>query len=538
MPRQLRVFLCHASQDKPVVWKLHRYLIQHGVQPWLDQNELLPGQSWQVEIPKAIDNSDVILVCLSKNSINKEGYVQKEIAFALDKALEKPEGTIFIIPVKLEECEVPKRLSSYQWVDYFRADGRKRLLMGLNMRAKSLGEEISSLIMEDSRQRASRTQPAKEDGLEEPKRVPLAQKPPVTPKIKSKGDKPVQAKPFTKILDPSALNPPKEKDNRPQKPGYRWVGIGGIVLLLIVLGSLGLNSLLNKPGGETLTPASQVFTETPKLLTDTKAPVTSTPEPTETVVPTPTLGIGSTMISEKDGMVMVYVPAGEFTMGSDNGDSDEKPIHQVYLDAFWIDQTEVTNAMFAAYLNNTKTSYDDNPWLDTSDENLRIFWDGEKWMVSEGYESHPIILINWLGAGTYCHSMGRILPTEAQWEKSARGVDERMYPWGEMVSCKYSNYLGCIGGTMPVSSYPDGASVYGALDMIGNVWELVSSLYQPYPYGATDGREDLSALSVRAVRGGSYVNSIFQSRSTEREWVGLLDTNKNIGFRCAMDATP
>src|SRR6185503_17267834 len=92
--RPLKVFLCHASADKPAVRKLYRYLKQHGIQPWLDEIELLPGQNWQEEIPKALYSSDVIVVCLSKNSVDKEGYVQKEISFALDKALEKPEGTI------------------------------------------------------------------------------------------------------------------------------------------------------------------------------------------------------------------------------------------------------------------------------------------------------------------------------------------------------------------------------------------------------------------------------------------------------------
>src|SRR4026208_1807428 len=96
--RPLRVFLCHSSGDKPAVRKLHRYLKQRGVQPWLDEVDLLPGQDWRVEIPNALNSSDVIIVCLSKSSVDKEGYVQKEISFALDKALEKPQGTIFIIP--------------------------------------------------------------------------------------------------------------------------------------------------------------------------------------------------------------------------------------------------------------------------------------------------------------------------------------------------------------------------------------------------------------------------------------------------------
>lgn len=145
-PQPLRVFLCHASADKPAVRKLHRYLKQRGITPWLDELDLLPGQKWEIEIPKALHSSDVILVCLSKNSVTKEGYVQKEITFALDKASEKLEETIFIIPTKLEECEVPQRLRDYQWVDLFRNDGYKRLMQSLKKRAIDLGPSVMPII--------------------------------------------------------------------------------------------------------------------------------------------------------------------------------------------------------------------------------------------------------------------------------------------------------------------------------------------------------------------------------------------------------
>ena len=145
-PQPLRVFLCHASADKPAVRKLHRYLKQRGITPWLDELDLLPGQKWEIEIPKALHSSDVILVCLSKNSVTKEGYVQKEITFALDKASEKLEETIFIIPTKLEECEVPQRLRDYQWVDLFRNDGYKRLMQSLKKRAIDLGPNVLPII--------------------------------------------------------------------------------------------------------------------------------------------------------------------------------------------------------------------------------------------------------------------------------------------------------------------------------------------------------------------------------------------------------
>src|SRR5258705_1413753 len=118
--RPLKVFLCHASADKPAVRKLYRYLRSKRMDPWLDEFKLLPGQKWEEEIPKALYASDAIIVILSQNSITKEGYVQREIKFALDKALDMPDGRIFLIPARLEECEVPESLKGYQWVDLFR----------------------------------------------------------------------------------------------------------------------------------------------------------------------------------------------------------------------------------------------------------------------------------------------------------------------------------------------------------------------------------------------------------------------------------
>lgn len=132
--RPLKVFLCHSSGDKPEVRKLYRYLLSHGVDAWLDEEKLLPGQDWNFEIEKALHSSDVIVVCLSQSSVNKEGYVQREIKFALDKALEKPDGTIFIIPARLEECELPYRLKPYQWVDLFEDGGREKLMKALELR--------------------------------------------------------------------------------------------------------------------------------------------------------------------------------------------------------------------------------------------------------------------------------------------------------------------------------------------------------------------------------------------------------------------
>ncbi|MEJ5224834.1 MAG: TIR domain-containing protein [Anaerolineales bacterium] len=138
--RHLKVFLCHASNDKDKVYPLYMYLVRRGVDAWLDTERLLPGQNWRVEIPKAIEASDAIIICLSKQSVDKEGYVQKEIKFALDRASEMPEDRIFLIPARLEACEIPSSLSDYQWVDLFdKPEGFDKLLRALNERANQLG---------------------------------------------------------------------------------------------------------------------------------------------------------------------------------------------------------------------------------------------------------------------------------------------------------------------------------------------------------------------------------------------------------------
>jgi hypothetical protein len=140
--KQLTIFLCHGSEDKSYVRDMYRRLSKYGIRPWLDEEDLLPGQDWDREIRKAVKASDVILVCLSRNSVQKSGYVQKELVFALDAADEKPEGTIYLIPLRLEECVMPDRLSRWHWVNYYEPDGHIRLLKALKIRASELGKDI------------------------------------------------------------------------------------------------------------------------------------------------------------------------------------------------------------------------------------------------------------------------------------------------------------------------------------------------------------------------------------------------------------
>jgi formylglycine-generating enzyme required for sulfatase activity len=156
--RPLRVFLCHASQDKPVVRKLYSQLKSESwIDPWLDEEKLLPGQDFDLEIYKAIREADVILICLSKESIAKEGYVQKEFKRAFNFAEEKPEGTIYIIPLRLDECEPPLRFKQWQWVDYFNTSAHEKLIRSLRLRASDLKITIPEISKPEESAKADPT---------------------------------------------------------------------------------------------------------------------------------------------------------------------------------------------------------------------------------------------------------------------------------------------------------------------------------------------------------------------------------------------
>ena len=136
--RKIRAFLCHASSDKEIVRDLYRNLKGEFIEPWLDEEDLVPGQDWNLVIKGAIRSTDIVIVCLSKQSVSKVGFVQKEIKYALDVADMQPEGSIFIIPAKLEECDVPTRLEQWHWVNLFEKNGFYNLLRALDVRAKAI----------------------------------------------------------------------------------------------------------------------------------------------------------------------------------------------------------------------------------------------------------------------------------------------------------------------------------------------------------------------------------------------------------------
>ena len=242
---------------------------------------------------------------------------------------------------------------------------------------------------------------------------------------------------------------------------------------------------------------------------------------------------------------MVYVPAGEFMMGSHGADpkadTDESPRHTVYLDSYWIDRLEVTNFRYAEFLNTLGDHIgtcegQDCAETQVEDKNSHILRQGGRYVVERGFEDHPVTQVNWYGARAYCRWAGARLPTEAEWEKAARGVDGRAYPWGkEMPNCKKAQYGDCGGETVPVGTKPRGDSPYGALDMAGNVWEWVADWYEPAYYRSSPAQNPLGPEPGlhKAFRGGSWGYPPTFLRTTDRARNRPTYAGFDIGFRCA-----
>lgn len=222
--------------------------------------------------------------------------------------------------------------------------------------------------------------------------------------------------------------------------------------------------------------------------------------PSATPIPmlTPTPAAGDVMVSEQDGMKLHYVPAGPFTMGSDSDsrDDNEKPIHEVKLDAFWIDESEVTNKMYALCVKDTQCQPPSS-----KDSNIhKPYYDAPQ------FADYPVNNVSWNDATAYCAWAGRKLPSEAQWEKAARGPNGNTYPWGNAAPNKdFSNYSS-LGDTSKVGFYPTGKSFYGAYDMAGNVWEWVNDWYDSGYYDESLLSNPVGPASggYRVMRGGSW----------------------------------
>jgi formylglycine-generating enzyme required for sulfatase activity len=311
----------------------------------------------------------------------------------------------------------------------------------------------------------------------------------------------------------------------------------------------------------TTTPQTVVSTPSPAFTAT--VPATETQEATATPSPEPTVAtveptLPSEIISDQDGMVQIYIPAGEFIMGSDDEDakktvaggvaSPEIPVNRVYLEGYWIDKYEITNAQY-------RLCVEQGPCIAPL---LPDTFMGFPYYDNPEYADYPVIYVDYYMARDYCAWAGRRLPSEAEWAKAARGTDGRRYTWGDDpvtseranfcdVNCPKThadpNYDDGYAETAPVGSFPAGASPYGVMDMAGNVWEWTSTIPQPYPYDRLDGREepDLRARDEvvfgdgpqRVWRGGTWANGTWWLRASIRYHAVPGYWHNSLGFRCA-----
>jgi len=263
-------------------------------------------------------------------------------------------------------------------------------------------------------------------------------------------------------------------------------------------------------------------------------------------------------ITDEHGVRMALIPGGEFQMGSDADDSlaecekfrsdcqrdwftDEEPMHTVYLDTFYMDVYEVTNALFAEFLNELGNQEEGGvTWLDADSSYARIHSVGGRWQADAGYEDHPVVEVNWYGARAFCEWRGARLPTEAEWEKAARGgLADAKYPWGnEAPVCNDSakngaQFYKCVYETIPVGGFA--ANGYGLFDIAGNVWEWVQDWYMGDYYNRSQFSNPTGPNSGqhRVARGGAWSSTANNLRVAERGDLTPNIYSADIGFRCA-----
>lgn len=468
------IFISYSHKDTKYAHGLAENLQSMGFEVWIDER-LDYGAQWPQELQKQLDSCSAFLLIMSPRSYTSE-WVQSELQRAKRKL--KP-----IFPLLLEGDEPWLSVESTQYYD------------------------VRGKVYPDS-------------------------------KFYSALKKVMTPNPVARTLQmPKASGGAKTAyDSSKLKVRVIFATLGTLFISVIVFAILLIRPLMEKRVSPTV-PAVQPTTEE-----ISSEEIISVPKPTLTPQVTPPTLVVNTKDSD-----MMLVPAGAFTMGRKAADEladclqnfhsgcqlawfmDEEPVHEVYLDGFYIDTYEVTNALYRAC---EDQGVCDPPQSSNSNTRLDYYGNPE-------FDNYPVIYVNWKQAKTYCEWREARLPTEAEWEKAARGTDGRIYPWGEELDETFANFDWNIGDTTAVGSYENGKSPYGVYDMAGNVWEWVNSLHQPYPYTANDRREASDGDGLRVMRGGSWGYEGDNSVSASYRY-GFSPTasNMDLGFRCAKDANP
>ncbi|MBI1276496.1 MAG: SUMF1/EgtB/PvdO family nonheme iron enzyme [Anaerolineaceae bacterium] len=490
----MHIFISYAKSDTRDL-ALHlrdTFTALPGVTAWMDTS-LHSGEDWASQIQDEIDRADLVVVLLSQDvnrpadHPNGRSFVLKEIHYA-------QQGKKTIFPVMAQKTRVPVQIAGIEYIDFTRdsSSGIQRLIREITTRA----------------------------GIPAPTNLSPAPSLPPTPLPFS----PVPARPKAQSSAAASI----------KRTGYRRPAfiIGFLILVLILAAAVILPSL-NAPALPLPTSNISLFpsdSPLPARPTDTATLTsTATPQPTSTDVPptatltpppptstpTPTFALALTAIARNtdwvpqfftfSGYEMALVPVGCFLMGSTEGQDDEKPVNpQCFDQPFWIDRYEVTNKQFG------------------SDGNIKG-------------DNHPRDSVTWFQARDFCVQRGARLPTEREWEYAARGPSNLVYPWGNDFLTDRAVYSDNSNGqSAEVGSRPAGNSWVGASDLSGNLVEWVSSIYELYPYIATDGREsNENTNNGRALHGGSWFNPASALRASFRRWNNPLYQYFDFGFRCA-----
>jgi formylglycine-generating enzyme required for sulfatase activity len=462
------VFVSYSHHDTNYAHTLAENLQNMGLEVWIDER-LDYGSQWPQELQRKLDSCSAFILIMSQHSYASE-WVQSELQRAKRKL--KP-----IFPLLLDGDEPWLSVESTQYYDV-------------------RGEKLPDAKFYSAIGRVAS----------------LAERGTVQPPV-----------------DAGRLVKPKSPASTPKLRAEVVIGIIGAVATLlaavipIIWSSLSKNSEL--AATDNVTSPAPTISSNETLNPSSTSTITS-------VMPsnTPDTSDASELMDPK-GVPMRLVLAGNFIMGSNSGYEEAKPAHTVYLDDFYIDKYEVTNAFYKACVDVGKCRPPNKTGSFTRDS----------YYGNSQYDNYPVIYVGWDDAKSYCQWRGIDLPTEAQWEKAARGTDGRTYPWGENIDQTYANYNDNEGDTTAVGSYESGKSPYGVYDLAGNAWEWVADWYSDKYYLSTPLTNPPGPASgeFRVLRGGSWHDDGTIVSTSNRGWNQLeYFTNVDFGFRCAMDGKP
>jgi len=510
----LKVLLYHTHSDLLVVRALHERLTLDSVDVIMPELAVLETVSgWAAERPEgrqrrsemlnAARSADVILFCLSTR-FSEITSREDDWKFILDVVAEMRLGNNAVLPVRLEECDIPQSLKRWLSVDLYLTDGYEKLMLAMKLRADMVWAELE------------RDESWKESFYEP---VPVYANEGQGSKISMTvvlfllvlvG---VAAFLLTRIITMATVSEtPISADVLAENATKN--------VLSLTAARAGTATAYAFSFSDPLTQTAVYRTPTEQFsLTATAIEARITPTITSTPVSLPTQIIVSGNTS------MVLVPGGRFIIGYDD-ETSAAPVGLIDIAPYYIDQYEVTNAHYQTCVSAGVCQ----PPNETGSQ-TRVQYYG-----ASAFADFPVINVDWYMARTFCEWRGARLPTEAEWEAAARGFESLYQPWGEGAGCLYANYDNCIGDTQLVDKYLIGTSEFNIYNMAGNVAEWVNSLYLPYPYNPFDDREDPDISGPRVVRGGSWVSlpdEILTYHRLDLDPASDSVYGNDLGFRCA-----